>query len=322
MSSFTVLSLYAGSDWGKKVPWPKKYIYYRDAYEHWNRFARERDIRMVRSSIKWYDSKEKMFAKAWEFDGKTTWKKISNVRPHIVFDRTSAERAKELYNAKIRLASAFPMLNNPSFSTLVGDKANQIMLFGEHMPKSYVAFFAHDVVRMLKGWRGTVVAKPLAGSGGFGVVITTPAKLAAQAKELVYPVVIQQFVDAGGIKGISDTLADLRMVFVDHEFCYAATRIAKEGSLMTNVHQGATTHVVAKNQIPESAFVLAKKLQKRLRPLGSATYSLDFLFTKEQKPVFIEANTSPGIYFDPADREYQEKFFGATLDLAQKILAT
>jgi glutathione synthase/RimK-type ligase-like ATP-grasp enzyme len=140
-----------------------------------------------------------------------------------------------------------------------------------------------------------VVVKPLYGSGGFGILIDN--KEAFENKPLSYPVLLQNFISSTrGIPGFSKgkEIADLRMIFMNHKFIYALSRIAKKGSLFTNFHQGAKAILVPEKFIPKSIKKISQEIIEKLKVFPEANYSLDFMFTDKGFPVLVEMNTTPG----------------------------
>src|SRR5690606_6507464 len=111
-----------------------------------------------------------------------------------------------------------------------------------------------------------------------------------------YPVIVQEFIETSGIPNISvkGTVADLRIVYVGDQPVYALTRIAKKDSFFTNFHQGARALLIPLERVPQDCFAVCNKIIAKLSLFENTHYSLDFMFTKTGKPIFIEMNTTPG----------------------------
>jgi len=86
----------------------------------------------------------------------------------------------------------------------------------------------------------------------------------------------------------------LRLVFHNNELVYALSRIAKQGSLFTNFHQGASAVLVPEESIPKEVFTIVKNIIAKISFFHENSFSLDFLFDVDGKPFLIEANTAPG----------------------------
>ena len=163
-----------------------------------------------------------------------------------------------------------------------------------------------------------IVAKPLQGSGGFGIVIGDKETILKE--KFIYPMLLQEFVkNENGIPGFSEKgeLADLRITYINHQPLYALSRIAQGGSLFTNMHQGATSKRVPLEKIPPSVWEVTEKIVVKLKMFAKAQYSLDFFFDEKGKPFFIEMNTVPGLCLieDLKDPELQQKDFDAFVEM-------
>ncbi len=109
---------------------------------------------------------------------------------------------------------------------------------------------------------------------------------------------VQEFIiSEKGIPGFSKKkeVADLRLVFMHHKLSYALSRIAKRGSLFTNLHQGASGVLVPEKFIPQGVWEITRKIIKKLEIFPKAQYSLDFIFSNSGKAYLVEMNTTPGI---------------------------
>ena len=162
------------------------------------------------------------------------------------------------------------------------------------------------------------MSKPLQGSGGFGIVIGNKETILNE--EFIYPILLQDFVkNENGIPGFSEMgeLADLRITYINHEPLYALSRIAQNGSLFTNMHQGAISKRVPLEKIPENVWKIAEKITDKLKMFSRAQYSLDFFFDENGKPFFIEMNSVPGLCLieDLKDPELQQQDFEAFINI-------
>jgi glutathione synthase/RimK-type ligase-like ATP-grasp enzyme len=294
MKNFVVI--YSEDDWNKKVPMEDSPMT-RRAFEDWHERGLKKGVSMYRANLNWFDQKRGVFKKAWAYRNKHWIKSTRPVAPDFILDKLAGKQDYEMFHKKLSLARKTNMLNSPLFRTLLGNKLSQYLCLGDFMPKSFLAMNKEELVSSLKNIETKkVVLKPIHGSGGFGIIITGKAKI--KSDSLTLPVLVQEFIEGGrGIPGFSakNKLADLRIVFIDHNPIYALSRIAKKGSLFTNFHQGAEVVLVPRNSIPQSVKVLFKKIVQRLHVYPKANYSLDFMFDRAGKPYLIEMNTSPGL---------------------------
>ena len=290
-----VVVIYWGDDWNLKVPISNEIT--RHAFEQWHVLGLEKNIEMFRASIDWYDFEKNVFRKAWAFrNGK--WIKIkSDIKPHLVYDKVAGRHDFIAFDKKLRMSSKVKMFNNPLFRMMVNNKLSQYAIFGKFMPMSFVAMNKEDLARIFSKIESKkIVVKPLYGSGGKGIVIDQKEK--AIKKKYAYPVLVQEFiVSEKGIPGFSKNkeISDLRLVYMNHKLSYALSRIAKKGSLFTNLHQGASGVVVPEKYISKEVKNISKSIIKKLEMFPQAQYSLDFIFSNSGKAYLVEMNTTPGI---------------------------
>jgi glutathione synthase/RimK-type ligase-like ATP-grasp enzyme len=281
--------------------------------------ALEKNIQMYRASVEWYDLEKKIFTKAWAFRDKK-WQRIEkSIRADLIYDKTPGAREHDLFALKMVMSRDSIMFNSPLFRTMVDNKLSQYALFSEHMPQTLVVSNDKELNESVdKIVSKKIVAKPLQGSGGFGIVIGEKEVILKEA--FTYPMLLQEFIkNDNGIPGFSKEgeLADLRITYINHEPLYALSRIAQNGSLFTNMHQGATSKRVPLEKIPENVWEIAEKIVAKLKMFARAQYSLDFFFAEGGKPFFIEMNTVPGLCLieDLHDPELQQKDFEAFVDI-------
>lgn len=313
--SKSVVVIYAGDDWYKTAP--ITYEQTRAAFERWHEMAIERNVQMYRASVEWYDAAAGSFSKAWAFrDGK--WQKIEKeILPDLIYDKTPGACEHELFDLKMKMSERAIVFNSPLFRTMVDSKLSQYAMFSEYMPKTLVVSNEKELREGVeKISTSKIVAKPLQGSGGFGIIIGKKEEILKE--KFSYPMLLQEFIkNNNGIPGFSGEgeLADLRITYINHEPLYALSRIAQKGSLFTNMHQGATSKRVPLEMIPETVWAIAEKITDKLKMFSRAQYSLDFFFDEKGKPLFIEMNSVPGLCLIEAlnDDELRQKDFDSFL---------
>ena len=227
---------------------------------------------------------------------KGKWIRVeSPIFPDAVFDKVSGKYDYSLFELKQRMTQKFPVNNSPLFRTLLNNKLAQYLAFSKFMPTTYVAenkIQLEGAVVQIRTEK--IVLKEVYGSGGKQVSITD--KISAQKTALSFPLIIQEFIETSGIPKFSPkgSVADLRLVYVNNTFIYALSRIAKNGSLLTNFHQGAHVVFVPSKTIPRNCLELSEKIREKLKLFQKVSYSLDFMFDTMERPFFIEMNTTPG----------------------------
>ncbi|HPN96197.1 MAG TPA: ATP-grasp domain-containing protein [Candidatus Moranbacteria bacterium] len=318
MKKKTIVVIYYGDDWTNKIPLQKA-LPTKTSFEDWHERGLKSNCHLFRASIKWYDDKKNVFEKAWAYRNKK-WIKVSGpIKPDMIFDKIAGKRNYELLDKKLKICEKIKVFNYPLFRTILDNKLSQYVFLQEFMPKSYLATNEKELKAVTAKISTTkIVIKPLFGSGGFGIIIDEKTK--ALRHKFQFPVLVQEFINSRrGIPGFSrqKELADLRMVYMNHKLIYALSRIAKEGSLFTNFHQGATAILVPKKFIPRKAMKTASNIVKKLSVFPEANYSLDFIFTEKEKPLLIEMNTTPG--FDllniVGNEKIKERNFQELLDI-------
>lgn len=289
-----VIVIYHGDDWHKNIPLTS--VPTRKSFEDWHIRGLAQGIEFYRASIQWYDLEKKSFTKAWAYRD-NQWKKIEKeIKPDLIFDKNSGKYDYILFDLKIKISQDVPIFNHPLFRTLLDNKLSQYLIFKEFMPKSFFAADKKDLNNALAHIASSkAVIKPIYGAGGKGIIIDEKNNIARAC--IKYPVLVQEFiVSEQGIPGFSKKkeVSDLRLVFMNHTLIYALSRIARQGSLFTNFHQGATVVPVLKKFIPKSVQEITEKILEKIKVFSLANYSLDFIFTNSGTPLLVEINTTPG----------------------------
>lgn len=306
-----IVTVYFGDDWNKEIPITSEHT--RISFEDWHRSGIENGIEMYRASILWYDKKTKSFSKAWAFRNGSWIKVEESIRPDMIFDKIAGKHDFELFDLKVEISKTTKVFNHPLFRTLLDNKLEQYLLFNEYMPTSFMAENQKQLISLNEKIKSEkVVIKPLYGSGGVGIFIGE--KEEAEKQKFEYPVLMQEFIKSeNGVPGFSqqNEVSDLRLVYMNHKLIFALSRIAKDGSLFTNFHQGASAVLVPEDKIPASAHKIAENIIKKLSVFSQAQYSLDFIFTNEGKPILVEINTTPGfdLLYIVGDEDIKQKNF-------------
>lgn len=288
--------IYQEDDWKETIPLkssPETRVSFEEFYE----FAQGKGWSVFRASIQWFDIETFSFPRSWTYSDKK-WEKIETpIAPDAIFDKVSGKYDYSLFDLKISISKKIAVVNSPLFRTAFDNKFSQYLCFSEFMPATLLAENRAQFLESLHNISTEkTVVKEVYGSGGKQVIIKEKKILKKMADAFNYPVILQEFIETSGVPGMikNGAVADLRLVYVEEDLVYALSRVAKEGSLHTNFHQGAHAVFVPLEKIPASCLKAAKKIQQKLSFFKSKNYSLDFMFTKDGHPIFIEMNTTPG----------------------------
>lgn len=314
-----IVIIYAGDDWKKTLPISNDGT--RMAIQDWMERAEKAKVNLYRASIKWYSLDRNIFIKAWTFKNGAWIKVEKEIKPDLIYDKVLSKYDFSMLDFKLEIAKKTLLFNSPLFRAVFNNKLSQYVMFGEFMPYSQIANNEKELeIIMTKVPSEKIVVKPLYGSGGFGIFIGN--RQDALKEEYSYPVLVQEFVlSEKGIPEISecDEVADLRMVYQGGKLAYALSRIAAPGSLFTNLHQGATGKMIEIKKIPSSVIEMADIINRKISVFSNAQYSLDFIFDNNEKPYFIEMNTTPGIDLVTllADEKTKQENFESITSLLQ-----
>lgn len=306
-----VVVIYYGDDWKKTAPEIGSETT-KIAFEEWYERGIRHGLTMFRAHIDWYDVQIGAFKKAWTYN-ENGWVKIKKtIKPDLIYDKMAGKYDYAFFDLKMELQKKCKTFNSPLFRTIADSKLSQYLMFKEIMPITLLAANRNEMKKAFEKIKSNkIVLKPIYGSGGSGIIINERKKL-LKNMSLQFPLLVQEFIkNIGGIPGFTkgSSIADLRMVFLNHKFMYALSRIAKKGSYFTNFHQGAVPIFVPPKAIPESAKKMAQIIINRFSIFPHAQYSIDFYFTDKKKPILMEVNTTPGfdLLYLVADEKIKER---------------
>lgn len=306
-----VLVLFGKSDWQHSEPFQKK-PQYRFCYEFFYSLAAEQGIEIYRASYQWYDAEKNVFLHAWKFEN-GVWGRTGEVMPDLIFDK--CKHTQKTYEFKVMLQERFPIINEPEFTKLLNDKIDTSLLFPDFSKKCFLLSTGEDVQRALSEIQTErVVIKPQSGSGGDGVCIIPKNQVTQEfvGKNMF----AQEFIDGSkGIAGITDGLHDLRLVFVNDVLVYSYIRIPAQGSLLANLAQGGSMHIVQPAHLPQSLEPLIARVKEELARFPQKIFTVDLMFDEKQKPWIVEFNTMPGMYFAPGQEKTMRTLYQALIDL-------
>lgn len=310
----TILILYTLHDTGSNIPFSD--LKYQRCYEILYSTAAEQGIVFCRAPVDWYDHESGSFLQAWFFENRQ-WALKPNILPNVIYDKTAFGTVSE--DTYERFSEKFPLINNPEFTKIAGDKYATSLLL-PHYFKPYLLVPSESVLsEKIKGIVGEyVVIKPLSSSGGEGVIIDTAKNVFA--RQLSYPLILQEFIDSShGIPGITPGHHDLRLVFINDELVYSYVRVPKAGSLLANVAQGGKMFIVASQNLPPSINPAIVAVQKAFARFPRKIYTIDLMFDESAHPWIVELNTMPGVYFEAGQEETRDRFYTKLIQTLREL---
>lgn len=187
------------------------------------------------------------------------------------------------------------VINNPIFSAICENKWATVKMFPDLFPASYLAATADEFQAALRKLQTPiVVAKPLTGSGGNGVIIESKQDIGRRT--LCYPIIVQEFLDSSaGIPGFVSTYFDLRMIIAGGELIFTFTRSPARGRLLSNTSQGGYMMMMQPEEVPMAAQALYERIDAAFSAYPDRLYAIDCTRNAEGEWKLIELNDQPGI---------------------------
>ncbi len=313
-----VMILFGKSNWKKSKPFSNPdYMY---SYEYFYDICRKSGVQMYRASYEWYDYKKHVFKYAWVFKGKgANWERVRNIKPDLIYDKTKARL--EVYYKKELMAEKYEFINDLNFTKMIDDKFITGLMFHQWSKKNWIIKNRTDlkkVLPMLKTEK--VVLKPLSESGGNGVQVLERSEAVKKAK-IDKEYLIQEFIDSSnGVPGVSSSMHDLRLVFVNNKVIYSYIREPQKGNYLANLAQGGSLSIAPKNKLPESIQPIIDYSNEIFATFNPRIYSIDFMFDEKGKPWVVELNSMPGLYFSPEEKPYMIEMYKELLKVFTKKL--
>lgn len=215
------------------------------------------------------------------------------------------------------------VLNCLAFKKLCCDKNLTYAAIGKFMPKNFEVADKKELLKYLKKFNpaSLAVLKPARGMCGKDILIQRPAALSSAKLIPGKKYALQEFVDtSSGIKGITKSRHDLRIVIVEGVPILAHIRTPKKGSLLANVAQGGKIKEIPIRKIPARVLKTVKNIQKIInRKYFYPLYSIDFGLDEKGKPFVFELNDQIGF---PRENMRGAKHFTEALILSLKKRAS
>ena len=313
-----VMILFGKSNWQKAKPFANKDYQY--SYEYFYDLCQKNNIQMYRASYQWYDYKKHLFKYAWIFEGKGgQWKKVTDIKPDLIYDKTKARR--EVYYKKELIREHYSFLNDLEFTELIDDKLTTSLLFPQWSKKSWLIKNQTDLKHFLPQIKTPLtVLKPLADSGGKDIQILKKSEILAKA-QLGRPYLLQDFIDSSkGVPRVSSHMHDLRLVFINNKCIYSYIREPNQGSYLANLAQGGKLIIVPRNRLPQSLNPIIKNINETFKTFSPRIFAVDFMFDEKERPWIVELNSMPGLYFTPEEKPYMLKMYQELLNIFKKNL--
>jgi glutathione synthase/RimK-type ligase-like ATP-grasp enzyme len=278
---------------------------YREAYEHLARACTDagRRFAIVRGESTYQGGNR--FRGGW-------------IHGETGFRRTEEEIAADVIflKGKIRFTDDPTVINDPAFDALCTDKWKTYRMFPDLSPKTMRVERAEELEPAIAAL-GTelLVAKPLDGEGGDGVVVAPKSEMRARVPG--YPYLLQEFLDtSGGIPGLAEGMHDFRILSVRGTPFSILLRMPRKGSYLANVSQGGQKKVLPPEDIPPEALALFREIDAQFTEYPNRIYSVDLGRDKNGEWKIIELNAQPGLSMDDyAEHESFRRFFAAVTDV-------
>ena len=130
---------------------------------------------------------------------------------------------------------------------------------------------------------------------------------------------VQEFIDSSlGVPGVSESMHDLRLVFLNDKLSYSYIREPEEGNYLANLSQGGSLSVVPKNKIPHSIYPIIRCANRVFETFNPRIYSIDFMFDENKRPWIVEMNSMPGLYFTPQEKIHMVEMYKEIIEAFKK----
>lgn len=312
-----VLILFGKRNWNKEGLFSDKQ--YRDSYEFFYSLCRKNNIEMFGASYDWYDYENKIFKHAWTFDKTKGWNRVNNITPDLIYDKTKS--TIEAYYKKELISKNYPFINSLRFTRILDDKLITSLIFHKWSKKSWIVNNPKQLKNILPKIKSQkFVIKPISESGGKNVQIIDKKEA---LEKIVFgdDYIVQEFIDSSsGVPGVSETMHDLRLVFVNDKLSYSYIREPEKGNYLANLAQGGSLSIVSKDKIPQSLNSIIRCATKVFETFVPRIYCIDFMFDENKRPWIVELNSMPGLYFTPPEKPYMLELYKELIETFKKKL--
>lgn len=211
------------------------------------------------------------------------------------------------------------VINSNELKNICFDKLKTQELFEDISPKTEIVHSAEILAEKLLKYDSKVVVKPIDGARGVGVQVAESDSINIQ--KVKYPCILQEYLDSSnGIPGITKGFHDLRVIVAGGEIIYSYVRIPKQGTFISNVHQGGELAVVDIASLSETCIEFVKSVDKRLSKYNERLYAIDMILTPSGYRL-VELNSQPGVSIY-SDSNEQTKYLKKIASHIKKLIKT
>jgi glutathione synthase/RimK-type ligase-like ATP-grasp enzyme len=233
------------------------------------------------------------FQGGWIFDGSKFMRTEEILETNLIYDKGhfSSDKTARL-------------LNPIELDELCTDKWVSYQKYKKFCPATFVAMSAGEVPGILqKIPTEKIVAKPVDGFEGRGVIIGQKEDVAAKIER--YPYMICAFMDTTkGIPGLVEGPHDLRIVGIRGEIGVSYIRTPPKGSLRANVSKGGKEIEVPLDHIPKGAMELFHTIDATLEQYPYRVYSVDMGLDADGSWKLFELNSKPALSARSTGKSY------------------
>ena len=204
---------------------------YRTAYHEVGALIQERGGRFFIARGQDTFQGRNMFSGGWEYRD-TRFVECGPFTVNLIYDK-----------GYFRTDGASDVLNDRELDTICTDKSKTIALFPELSPKTFTVNDASELRDALSRMNDArVVAKPLDGEEGKGVMIASASEIAAAVTS--FPYLIQEFIDtSGGIPGVVEGIHDFRIITIAGDPVLSYVRTPPPGKLTAKAAVKSTSRL-------------------------------------------------------------------------------
>lgn len=228
------------------------------------------------------------FSHAWKFDG-TWFRRIEGpVHFSLVWNKGRCLRDPSIVQ-----------INHYDLDAICLDKWMCYELFPNLLSKTVYVESADALGRAMDQMRTErIVLKPQSGYGGFNVIIGGREEV--QAKNTLYPCIVQEFVDTSeGIEGLVDGMHDFRIIAINGEVGLSYIRTPPPNMFTANVSQGGREIEVPPGKIPPQPLRILAEVDRVFARFTPRIYTVDMGRGKDGAWCVFEINAKPG--FSPVE---------------------
>lgn len=312
-----VLILFGKGNWNTENPFTDTRL--QNSYEFFYLLCRKNGIEMFRASYDWYDYEHNLFLYTWTFNEADGWKKAKNIKPDLIYDKTKS--GIEAYYKKELISRNYPFINNLRFTRIMDDKLITSLIFQKWSKKSWIVNNQKKLKKILPKIKSQkFVVKPISESGGKNVQILNKEEALGK---IIFgeDYLVQEFIDSSsGVPGVSESMHDLRLFFINDRLSYSYIREPEKGNYLANLSQGGSLSIVPKDKIPHSLNPIIRYTNKIFETFNPRIYSIDFMFDEYKRPWIVELNSMPGLYFTPQEKPYMLEMYQELIEVFKKQL--